>query len=44
MEKANYDSLSLTSHGVGVIIRSEHAKVKAGDHVYGILGISGRSS
>ena len=29
---------SLVSHGVGVVLRSEHSKVKAGDHVYGMLG------
>ncbi|KAF8881862.1 hypothetical protein BD779DRAFT_1675207 [Infundibulicybe gibba] len=27
----------ITSHGVGVVLRSEYAGVKAGDHVYGIL-------
>ncbi|KIM41186.1 hypothetical protein M413DRAFT_72497 [Hebeloma cylindrosporum] len=27
----------LVSHGVGVVLRSEHSKVKAGDHVYGML-------
>ena len=34
---------SLVSHGVGVVLRSEHSKVKAGDHVYGMLGMFGQS-
>ena len=37
-------ALSLVSHGVGVVLRSEHSKVKAGDHVYGMLGMFGQSS
>ena len=37
-------ALSLVSHGVGVVLRSEHSKVKAGDHVYGMLGVFGQSS
>ena len=28
------------SHGVGVVLRSEYANVKAGDHVWGILGMN----
>ncbi|KAG6882564.1 hypothetical protein C0992_011330, partial [Termitomyces sp. T32_za158] len=27
----------LTGYGVGVVIRSEYAKVKRGDHMYGML-------
>ncbi|KAG5649690.1 hypothetical protein H0H81_002473, partial [Sphagnurus paluster] len=27
----------LVSHGVGVVVRSDHADVKKGDHIYGLL-------
>lgn len=27
----------MVSHGVGVVVRSENAKVKVGSHVYGVI-------
>ncbi|KAF8881861.1 hypothetical protein BD779DRAFT_1675206 [Infundibulicybe gibba] len=41
-EKASYNmpfalGEPITSHGVGVVLRSEYAGVKAGDHVYGMF-------
>lgn len=31
--------IRIVTHGVGLVLRSEHAAARVGDHVYGTLGM-----